>query len=147
MNNIKLLSLFQLKIKRRQIMVWTIVLAAIMFMYMILFPSLQDLASVKLDSLPKELLQLMGVEGFSDLSKYNSYFVMVYSIIIIAYTIYIANFSASIFQSDESDKSVEFIASQSVSRVEIFISKLITSFIALLSPFIAISLIVVLCGF
>ncbi len=146
MKNIKTLSLFQLKIKRKQIIIWTLVLSAIMFMYMVLFPSLQDLASIKLESLPKEFLQLMGVEGFSDLSNYNSYFIMVYSIIIIAYTIYIANFSASIFQSDESDGSIEFIASQSLSRSEIYLSKLISSTVAVILPFIAISIVVILCG-
>ena len=59
MKNIKTLSLFQLKIKRKQIIIWTLVLSAIMFMYMVLFPSLQDLASIKLESLPKEFLQLL----------------------------------------------------------------------------------------
>ena len=147
MNNIKTLSLFQLKIKRKQIIIWTIVLSAIMFMYMILFPSLQDLASIKLDSLPKEFMQLVGVDGFSDLSKYNTYFLMVYSIIMIAYTIFVASFSSANFINEEADGSIEFLASQSVSRFEIFVSKLIISIIALLIVFISLSFVVLLCGY
>lgn len=146
-SNIMILSKFQLNLKRRQIFLWSIILSSLMFMYMILFPQLQDLAQVKMDALPKEMLQLMGSDSLSDLGVYNSYFKMVYAIILIAISIFISTFTSSLIVNEEKERTIEFMYGQQISKEEIFISKVIVSILLLLILMFSISVVVISCGY
>lgn len=137
---------FQLKLKRKQIILWTVILTAIMFMYMILFPSLKDLAQLKMETLPKEMLQLMGTDSFEDLGNYNTYFSMVYKIILVAMSIYIATFSSSLICNDEHTSTIEFLYSQPISRAEIYISKVLVALCAVFLLIFTVSVVVIGCG-
>ncbi len=147
LSNIVILSKFQLNLKRRQILIWSLILSGLMFMYMILFPQLQDLAQVKMDALPKEMLQLMGSDSLSDLGVYNSYFKMVYAIILIAISIFISTFTSSLIVNEEKEHTIEFVYAQQVSKEEIFISKVIVSILSLLILMSSISVVVISCGY
>lgn len=136
----------QIKLKRKQIFLWTLIISSIMFMYMILFPYLQDLAQIKLDTLPKEMLQLLGTDSFEDLSNYNNYFSMVYKIIIVAVAVFIATFSSNLICDDEKNSTIEFLYSQPISRTEIYLSKVIVGLIAVITISLSVSLVVVVCG-
>lgn len=53
---------------------WSAVLFGIMSMYMAFFSTMQEMAQVKFEMLPKEYLQLMGVEDISQMGNYVTFF-------------------------------------------------------------------------
>ena len=138
---------FDLKNSRRQIFGWCIAIFSIMFMYMILFPSMQDMAKLKMEALPKQFLQLFDMEDFSSLNNFINYFGMVFNLILIAMSIFAATFAANIIYREEKSKTIEFLYSLEVSRTEIYVSKLITAFIASLGVMLSAVASTAICGF
>ncbi len=130
MKNILRLCSFSLFINRKTILGWSIAILGIMTLYMGLFSSIKDIALIKMEAMPKELLQFVGMENMSDMSNYISYYGTIYGIIIVAVSIFSATFSAGLISKEEKSKSIEFLNSLAVSRTEIYISKYLTSTIA-----------------
>ena len=137
---------FDLKNNRRQIFGWSFAMFAIMFLYMILFPSMQDMVKLKLDMMPKELLQVFGMEEMTELSNFVNYFGMIFGIVLVAICIFAVTFSANLIYKEEKTKTIEFLYSLEVSRVDIFVSKLITSFVALLAVLLSVAVSTAICG-
>ena len=126
------LAWFSIKLNRKQIIGWCISIFSIMFLYMILFPSVKDMAQIKIDAMPKELLQFVGMENFSDMSNFITYFGMIFNMILIAISIFAASFSANLIAKEEKSKTIEFLYSLEVNRSEIYVSKLFAAFFAIL---------------
>ncbi len=145
--NIFKLCKFNLITTRKTIIGWTIAIFSIMTLYMILFPSIQDLATAKINAMPQELLQLVGMEDLTDMSNYINYYSMIYSLILVAVSIFAATFSASLILKEEKTKSIEFLYSLAVSKVEIYISKYLTATIAIAVVLTFAVLSVIGCGF
>jgi len=138
---------FDLKNNRRQIYGWCISIFSIMFMYMILFPSMQDMAKIKMEALPKEFLQFFDMQSMDDLSNFMGYFGMVFNLILIAMSIFAASFSANLIYREEKTKTIEFLYSLEVSRTEIYVSKLITAFAACLAVLLSAATSTIVCGY
>lgn len=145
--NIGIISTFDLKNNKRFILGWSIAIFSIMFMYMILFPSVKDMAQIKIDSMSKELLQFVGMGELSQLDNFINYFGMVYNLILVAISIFSAVFSANLIYKEEKTKSIEFLNSLSVSRVEIYLSKLLTSYIGVILVLMSGIISSLICGF
>ena len=145
--NIFKLCKFNLSTSRKQIIGWTVAIFAIMSLYMILFPAMQDLAQAKFDAMPKELLQFVGMQDMSDMSNYITYYSMIYTILLVAVSIFSASFSAKLITKEESTKSIEFLNSLAVSRSEIYISKYCTSLVAITIVILFATLSAIVCGF
>ena len=137
---------FDLRNNRKQIFGWIITIFSVMFLYMILFPSVQDLAKMKIDAMPKEILQLFDMENMSDMSNYLTYFGVVFNLILIALSIFAATFSANIIFREEKTKTIEFLYSLEVSRTEIYVSKVMTAFVANLGVLAAATAATWICG-
>jgi len=137
---------FDLHNNRRYLLGWSASIFAIMFMYMILFPSMQDMAKIKMEALPKQFLQLFDMEDFSSLDNFINYFGMVFNLILIAMSIFAASFSANLLYREEKGKTIEFLYSLEVSRTEIYISKLLTAFVAALAVLLSATVSTWICG-
>lgn len=122
---------FGLKTNRKKILGWCIAVFLITLIYMTLFPYVKDMAQMKFDTMPKEVMQLMGIEDMSYIGDYSSYFGTIYNLLLIAISVFMATFSVGLIVNEERNKTIEFLYSLEISRSEIFISKLIVSFIAL----------------
>ena len=146
MKNIIKLTKFNLYIHRKNIIGWTIAITAIMILYMSLFPSIKDIAQAELDAMPKEILQFMGMDKTTKLADYTSYYAMVYGIILIPISIFAATFSANQITKEEKTKVIEFLNGLAVSRKEIYISKYITSLIAISIVVVIANLAPIICG-
>lgn len=144
--NISRLTIFQLKTNSKLIFGWCISIFAIMFLYMILFPSVQDMAQIKMDAMPEEVMQFMGMDDFSDMSNYISYFGMIYNFILIAISIFATVLGAGIIAKEEKNKTIEFLYSLEVSRSEIYISKLLTAYIGVVLVIISSVVATLICG-
>lgn len=146
MKNIIKLTKFNLYLSRKDIIGWTIAIAAIMILYMILFPSIKDIAQAELEAMPQEILQFMGMEKTTELADYTSYYGMIYGIILIPISIFAATFSAKQINKEEKTKSIEFLNGLAVSRKQIYISKYITSIIAIAIIVVIANLSTIICG-
>ncbi|MFI3283676.1 MAG: hypothetical protein R3Y57_01200 [Erysipelotrichaceae bacterium] len=144
--NIAKLTKFNLFTTRKVIIGWTVCLFAIMSLYMILFPTVQDIAQVKFELMPTELLQFVGMEDLSDMSNYMNYYGIIYGIILIAISIFATTYSSGLIIKEEKTKSIEFLNSLFVSKTEIFIAKYFTSTIAIALVATACILSVIGCG-
>lgn len=126
------LAWFSMKLNRKQIIGWCISIFLIMFLYMILFPSVKDMAQVKIDAMPKELLAFAGMDKLSDMSNFITYFGMIFNMILVAISIFAASFGANLIAKEEKSKTIEFLYSLEISRNEVYVSKLIAGFFAIL---------------
>lgn len=141
------LSKFALKTSRKLIIAWSVSMFLIMFLYMILFPSMQEMATVKMEAMPEEIMQFMGMSDFASLNDFVAYFGMIYNLMLIAICIFGTTFSANLVRNEEKEKTIEFTYALEVSRAEIFISKIITAYIALMIVLASTAFSTILCGF
>ncbi len=147
LKNIFRLCSFNLMTTKKAIIGWSIAIFSIMTLYMILFPSIQDLAQTKFDVMPEELMQFVGMENMSDMSNYVTYFGMIYNIVLVAVSIFSATFSAKLISKEEKTKSIEFLNSLAVSRLEIYISKYFTALLAVAVVLSGAIISTIACGF
>ena len=146
MKNILKLTSFKLYLSRKTIMGFGLAILLITTLYMILYPSIRDIAQEELNALPKEVLQLFLMDKSSDLTNYTSYFSMIYSLVILGISFFASIFSFKIIKNEEKNKTIEYLNSLSVSRNEIYISSFLTSFISILIVVLISCLTVVSCG-
>ncbi len=141
------LAIFELKSTLNQILGWSISIFSIMFLYMILFPSIKDMANIKLEAMPDSILELVGMTDIKSLSDFTTYFSMIFNIILIAISVFAVTFSAKTISNEEKNKSIEFIYSLNVSRIDIYLSKILTAFIAVLAVVFSSLIATLICGF
>ncbi|MGB4985622.1 MAG: ABC transporter permease subunit [Erysipelotrichaceae bacterium] len=146
MNKIFKLVNFNIKTSLKYLISWILSLSGLMFLYMILFPSIQDLATTKMEAMPKELLQFMGIESFENMNNYLGYFSMIFNIILIAIIIFGCVYLGKIAYKEEKDKNIEFLNSLNVNRRQIYLSKVISSFVATTVVLIFVITISLVCG-
>lgn len=138
---------FQLKVVRKSIVGWSVAIFLIMFLYMILFPSVQDMAQVKLETMPDAVLQMVGMDSMEDMSNYNTYFSIIFNLVLIAVSIFAGSIGTNIVIKEEKNKTIEYISGLNVSREEIYISKIITAFFAIIVVLFSCALADLICGF
>lgn len=146
MKNIVKLCKFNLFTERKNIIGWAVAISAIMILYMILFPNIKDIAQAELEAMPEEILQFMGMDKLTELADYTSYYGMIYGIILIPISIFAATFSARQITKEEKTKSIEFLNGLPVSRSEIYISKYITTLIAITTVILSANIFTIVCG-
>ncbi len=145
--NVLKICTFNLFVTKKSIIGWSVAVFGIMSLYMILFSSVQDIAVTKMEAMPKELLQFVGMEELSDMSNYTTYYGMIYGLIVVAVSIFAATFSAGLITKEEKSKSIEFLNSLAVSRNEIFLAKYLTSIIATGIVLSCAVISAIICGF
>lgn len=147
MKNIRTLFCFQLKTNLKSIAIWSAVLFGIMAMYMAFFSTMQEMARVKFERLPKEYLQLVGIEDLSEMSNYVSFFGMIFHILIIVLSLYAVTFSIHAITKEEQTKTIEYLYSLPVTRNEIYISKVCVTLCSVVIILLSTSLSGILFGF
>ena len=138
---------FEMRCNRRSIIGWSIAIFCVMFLYMILFPSVQEIAEVKMNAMPKALLQFVGMEGFDDMGNFVTYFGMIYKLVLVAVSLFAITFSAGLIAKSERNSTIELINSLNVSRGEIYWSKVLTAFVSVTLVLMAGILSAIVCGF
>ncbi|MDD3171885.1 MAG: ABC transporter permease subunit [Bacilli bacterium] len=113
----------EFKMRLKGTVIWLAFIVGIMFMYMFMYPLVEDIISEKMAAMPPELLQVFGMNGGVPLDNYNSYFAMIYQIIFIVLCCYCVSFGANALYEEEKMKSIEFLNSVKISRIEIYTGK------------------------
>lgn len=146
---IKVWKIFKVEIFMRwkMILIWSVVLIAIMLLYMLLFPSVKEMALEKMAAMPEELLAFFGMSGEDDFSNFNQYFASIFQIVLIVLSAYAASTGASILHDEESNGTIEFLNACNVSRGEIYFAKVITIFVNFVIILLCTTLAVLVSGF
>ncbi|MFI3260093.1 MAG: ABC transporter permease subunit [bacterium] len=147
LKNISYISKFNLFIKRKQIITWSISIVFITFIYMILFPYVQDLARMEMEAMPDDLLMLFGLNKTDDIGIFSSYFTSIYIMLLVGISIFSATFSTNLICSEETTKSIEFLDSHNISRCEIYTSKVIVAYVSISILLLLSFITTVICGF
>ena len=147
MSNIRHLFLFQLKMKIKSISIWSLIMFGIMSMYMFFFSTMQEMAQVKFEMLPTEYLQLVGVSDMAQMSNYVNFFGMILNILVIIISIYAITTGFNLILKEEKDKTIEYLYSLSVTRKQIYISKLLIGFLSIFTAVFAASIAGILFGY
>lgn len=147
LKNITILSLFDLKTNKKFIFGWSLGIFSVMFLYMILFPSVQDMAQIKMQAMPEELMQFMGMQDFSDMGNFVTYFATIYNMVLIAISIFAVTFGANLIAKEEKNKTIEFTYSLQVSKIQIYLSKFFTAYIAVMLVVCSAVVATLMCGF
>lgn len=124
------LTAFQINIHKKEMSGWCAAIFGISFLYTILFPSVKDMAQMKMDAMPEELLQFIGMNGLSDMGNYISYLATIFGMILICISVFAISFSSHILLDEEKEGSVEFLYSNALSKTEIYAAKFLTVFLA-----------------
>lgn len=121
----------------RGLLMWTGILAVILLLFMIFFPTMetdamQSLVGTKLDGVPLPILKILGLTGFPDLTNIVVYFGYTMQYFNIAIVIYATILGASSLIKEETDGTIEFLFAQPIKRSGIIIQKLMANFAAYL---------------
>ena len=141
------LTAFQVNVHKKLIFGWSLAIFGLMFLYMILFPTMQDMAQMKMDAMPKELLQLMGMENFSDMGDFVPYFGMIFGLIVVAISVFAVTFGTNLIVKEEKSGRIESLCAFSLSRTEIYLSQVFTGFIGVLAIVFSAAVATLICGF
>lgn len=131
MTIMKLLK-FQLFRHRKQIILWSGVIGGVLFMYMILFPFVQEIGLAKIEALGEELLKMFGMDGFTEFTDFVMYYGVMLRMVSIAITIFAILFMSNAIFKEEREKTIELYANLAISRKELWLSKLLLGLINLL---------------
>ncbi len=145
--NIWQLFCFQMFITRKLILGWTIAITGIMFLYMILFPSIEEMGQMKMDAMPEELLQFVGMEDTAVFNDFTTYYGMILGLVLVAVSIFAATYAANLIQKEEKSKSIEFLSTLAVSRQEIYWAKFFTYTVGVSVVLTMAILTTIVCGF
>lgn len=146
-NKIIKMAIFNLKFNRLQIIGWSLVLFLLSFVYMILFPNVKEIAQIKIENMPEEILELFNIDFLVSLSNFQGFLGVIYSMILIAIAIFAVTFSASLLTYEESNKTIEFLGTLEVSRIDIYLAKALASFLALSIVLLATDIGLIIPGF
>lgn len=124
---------FDRRVQRKRNRAWAMAVLAILGLYMGLFPYIQDMAAIKMDAMPKPLLQLFGMEDFLDFQHYLSYFTIIYGILLVAQVLHAVIMGAQGLLREEAQKSIEYLYSLELGRLEIYLGKWLSAALSLLS--------------
>lgn len=125
--NIWNITLFDIKCNLKYLLSWTLGLTTFVAIYMLFFPYVEEIGMAKLEVLPEEMLQLFNINDINEMSNYTSYFVMIYSLAMLVTSIFAVNLASTLLVKPEKDKTIEYLYSLTISRSEIYLSKLLTT--------------------
>ena len=134
----------QLKLNKKSALVWAAILGLFIVLFMAVFPSManesmQKLVDAKLEGLPPALLSLVGFDTIPDFTDITVFYAYIMQYMNIALVIYALSLGLSSFLQEETDKTIEFLFAQPISRKELILNKFMANAI---TTFLVVSVIV-----
>lgn len=138
---------FQMKIK--SIIIWSLSIGGFIIFYMAFFPTIASDSKAMdsiMNSLPKEMLQALGLKEGLSISNLIGYFTLTFAMIQVAIAIQSANYGFSILTEEERELTADFLMTKPISRSKVYWSKFMAAFLSLIitSIFIGVSSILAL---
>lgn len=116
--------------KRKSILIWSVVVLAMMALFMSLYPQMQTeemaaLAKIKLEGLSESLLAVFGLETMPDFTKVEEYFIYVFQYIFLAACVLAVILGFDLLQGEETSGNIEYLYAMPLSRKQIYFYKTI----------------------
>ena len=120
------------KNNQKNLLAWCISLILIIFLFMSIFPSLEnsgmrDMLTTKLDTLPENMLKAFHLNSGPSLVETTGYFAYVFQYIFIAASMYAVMLGTKMLVKEETEGTIEFLYAQPISRKKIVLDKLLAS--------------------
>lgn len=126
--------LWEMKRNIKAVVVWTVILVLVQFMYVAVYPSMArdtELLSRMLKMMPKAFLRIFGLEDF-DFSNILNYLASISSIYVtLVGSIFAGLLASKMIAKEESEKTAEFLLSKPIKRTTVVKQKLLTVFSAI----------------
>lgn len=128
------MKVFQLEIKNtwKSTLIWAISLCGIIFLLLAFFPSMQtesmkELAGAKMEGIDPSLLEALGLTQLTDFTVITNYFGYVLQYLTLAIMIFVTHSAVNSLVKEETDGTIEFLYSKSVSRSAIMVQKTVAN--------------------
>ncbi len=123
----RIFTIFKIDYKKRfkANLIWTAGTVAMIFLYLLLYPTMEELILDKLAAMPEEFLSLLGTDSALGITDFTSYFGMIFSVFAIVYCIYASLLGSNVLYEEERTGTIEFLNAQEISRTEIYLGKLL----------------------
>ena len=124
----------EFKMHLRSVVIWSVAVAALLFLYTSFFPALvqdAELLSQAMSRMPEELLAAFGMTG-TDLSTILGFFSFLFLFVQLCLAIQAANYGFSLVSIEEREWTADFLLAKPVSRTQILTSKLLAALSGLL---------------
>ncbi len=142
------MNVFKLEFKAnfKGLLLWLGILSLVLVLFMSLFPTMgsdamKDLIQTKLDALPNDLKEAVGLTDVPDFTKILDYYSYIFQYIAVAGGIFAALLGAQALVKEESDGTIEYLYAQPVTRTRIIAEKLLAAAAIYLSLNIGISIV------
>lgn len=127
---------FEVKQLQRSVITWALVLGGIMVLYLLFYPSMKnsamtELLQQKMNMIPKEMRSAFNLNALVDFSDLRQYFSYISQFLFIAADVYAVMLGAGILAREESNRTIEFLYAQPISRQQIVTNKLVAAIITL----------------
>jgi len=129
------MNIFKLEFKEKikSSLIWSVSMFILIYAFMSFFQTFAGNAegmTLMLENYPEELLKAFGMSSV-DLSTIAGYFTMTMLFTQICLAIQASNYGFSILSIEERERTADFLLTKPIKRRKIFISKLLSAFIAL----------------
>lgn len=117
----------ELKNNRRFMMIWTFSLAAILVVFMLMYPAMLDQASAYKDifsGIPKEVLEALSI-NIDTLLSYNGFYGYIYIYLLIALGVMGMILGLSLFSKEITGKTADFLLTKPLTRTKIITYKIL----------------------
>ncbi len=128
------MNVFKLEFKSnlKGLLLWVGILSLVLVLFMSLFPTMgtdamKDLVQTKLNALPQDVLEAVGLDEIPDFTKILDYFSYIFQYIAVAGGIYAALLGAQALVKEENDGTIEYLYAQPVTRTQIIFQKLLAA--------------------
>jgi len=145
------MNVFRLEIKNtwKSTLKWAITLSSITFMLLSFFPAMQtesmkELAGAKMEGLDPSLLEALGLAELTDFTVITNFFGYVLQYITLAIMVLVTQLAVNSLIKEETDGTIEFLYSKSISRGEILLQKTLANIFSFLSILIVLCIITVI---
>lgn len=132
------MNVFKVEFRKisKGLIIWTASICAILFMYLMFFPSMKDagfdeLLSSKMDMLPDVLKEHLGLDKTPNFAIYIEYLSYILMDVMIGVSIYGLILGVKALASEEQDKTVEFQMANPISRAQLVTYKMMVGFVAI----------------
>jgi ABC-2 type transport system permease protein len=118
----------------KSVITWSLSLAALILVFMSLYPSFgaeAELLNEMMDKFPRELLIAFGMDGV-DMSTVLGFYGLIFLFCQVILAIQAANYGFSILSVEERDLTADFLLAKPVSRTKILTTKLLSAITGLL---------------
>lgn len=130
MRNLINLYIFELKQNRRSLILWIVIIAVTMLLYMSIFPSMSssdfmEIVNAKINAFPKGLVKTFGISGSSGASFQNVFYFFSYmfQFFVIVIIIYAINLGSNILSKENTEKHIDYLATKPIKKSYIIMGK------------------------